>query len=76
MNNQANCLSDKASPVVHASGYITLEEFVKMNNLDAFKVMTNPKYQRVVTYALALVNYTAGLDQAASRAANKNAGQS
>lgn len=53
-----------------------MEEFIKMNNLDGFKVMTDPKYQRVVTYALALVNYTAGLDQAASRAANKNAGQS
>lgn len=76
MNNQANCLSNKALSAVHASSYITLEEFIKMNNLDGFKVMTDPKYQRVVTYALALVNYTAGLDQAASRAANKNAGQS
>jgi len=75
MDHKVACASDTASSAIHEAGCISLEDFIRMNNLDTLKVMSDPKYQRIVTYALALVNYTASLDQAASMARNENAGQ-
>jgi hypothetical protein len=75
MNDKFTHLSDNALSTIHAGDFITLEEFIKMNNLDAFRVESHPKYQRLVTYALALANYTAGLEKAASLTKNQNSRQ-
>lgn len=75
MNDKFTHLSDNALSTIHVGNFITLEEFIKTNNLDAFRVESDPKYQRLVTYALALVNYTAGLEKAASLTKNQNSRQ-
>lgn len=67
MNKEAACLSDEELATATGGGYISLEEFIKENKLDAAKIEKDPKYCKTVMLAYGLVNYTAGIHDAGSR---------
>jgi hypothetical protein len=67
MNTEPFRMDDESLSTIHASKYITWNEFIEINGLDRSKIMNDPKYRQLALNALAMANYTQGAAEAASR---------